>query len=123
MTYLGHILTENGLKPDPEKVNAILKMPKPDNVESVRRLLGMANYLSRYFSKLADTCEPVRELTRPEKCVGVVSQTRTDAKRNQVITTTPVLRRTTYLVCSRPTEPQRQQRPWPPIFLKIDFSQ
>ena len=61
MISTGHILTENRLKPDSEKVNAILKMPKPENVESVRRLLGMANYLSRYLPKLADTSEPVRE--------------------------------------------------------------
>ena len=30
MTYMGHILTENELKPDPEKANAILQMPKPE---------------------------------------------------------------------------------------------
>ena len=47
MTYMGHIITENGLKSDPEKGNAILQMPKPDNVESLRRLFGMANYFSQ----------------------------------------------------------------------------
>ena len=33
--YIGHLLTKNGLKPDPSKVEAILKMNKPDDVKGV----------------------------------------------------------------------------------------
>ena len=40
VTYMGYILTENGLKPDPEKVHSILHMPKPENVENAWRLLA-----------------------------------------------------------------------------------
>ena len=101
MTYMGHILTENGLKPDPKNVNAILQMPKPENVKSVRRLLGMANYLSRYLPKLADTCEPVRELTRSNnEWEWSDKHERALREIKQAITTAPVLR---YFDTTKPT--------------------
>lgn len=43
---MGHLVTANGLKPDPEKVEAVRNMPKPDNVKAVRRFCGFVNYLA-----------------------------------------------------------------------------
>jgi len=33
ITYLGHLITQNGLNPDPEKIEAVKKMPKLTNVK------------------------------------------------------------------------------------------
>ena len=44
--FIGHILTPEGLKPDPHKVEAIVGMPDPTDVQSLRRFLGMVNYLA-----------------------------------------------------------------------------
>ena len=52
--YMGHILSSEGLKPDPAKVDAIMGMNAPQDVEGVKRLLGMVNYLARYLSHLSD---------------------------------------------------------------------
>ena len=52
-----------GLKPNPEKVRAILDMPKPANVSGVRRIIGFVTYLSKFLPKLSDICEPLRKLT------------------------------------------------------------
>ena len=35
--FVGHLLTSEGLKPDPQKVEAICDMPKPDDVQAVQR--------------------------------------------------------------------------------------
>ena len=35
--YMGHLVTEDGLKPDDEKVNAIVNMPTPTDVPSLQR--------------------------------------------------------------------------------------
>ena len=48
-TYIGHLLTADGLKIDPEKVRAIGHMPKPTDVKGVQRLLGMVNYLAKFY--------------------------------------------------------------------------
>ena len=38
--YVGHLLTAEGLKIDPQKIKAIHEMPEPKNKEDVKRLLG-----------------------------------------------------------------------------------
>ena len=61
--YMGSILTAEGLRPDPEKVSAITKMKRPENVKAVQRFIGLATYLSRFLPHLSETCEPLRRLT------------------------------------------------------------
>ncbi len=42
--YLGYILTRNGIKPQPNKVQSILALAPPKNVKELRRFLGMVQY-------------------------------------------------------------------------------
>ncbi|KAK2717685.1 hypothetical protein QYM36_006456 [Artemia franciscana] len=44
--YFGHIISKEGIKPDPEKLNAIEKMQSPTTKEELKTLLGMLNFLS-----------------------------------------------------------------------------
>ena len=60
--YIGHSLTPDGLKPDPNKVKAILKMPTPTEKQSLQRLLGMITYLAKLLPNLSDVTEPLRRL-------------------------------------------------------------
>ena len=48
VTFIGHVLTDKGLMPDPEKTKAIVNMPTPINVKSLQEFLGMAQYLSKF---------------------------------------------------------------------------
>ena len=61
--YMGHLLTSSGLRPDPQKVKAVLDMPKPDGVQAVQRFLGFVNYLAKFLPRLSDLSEPLRRLT------------------------------------------------------------
>ena len=63
ISFLGHLVMSDGLKINPEKVETVLKMPKPENVEGVRRFSGFVNYLSKFLPKLSDVLEPIRQLT------------------------------------------------------------
>jgi hypothetical protein len=60
---VGHLLTADGLKPDPEKVKAVNEMPNPSDVAEMRRFLGFVNYLSKFLPSLSDICKPLRKLT------------------------------------------------------------
>ena len=60
---MGHVISKEGLKPDPEKVSAIKNMPKPAFKAEVQTLLGFINYLSEFLPKLSDVSAPLRELT------------------------------------------------------------
>jgi hypothetical protein len=93
VTYMGYVLTGNGLKPDPNKVEAILQMTRPQDVEGVRRLLGMINYLSRFMPNLSDMVEPMRQLTRPDIQWEWSSRQELSFQNvKQAIATAPVLR-------------------------------
>ena len=61
--FMGHVISRDGLKPDPDKVTAIKNMPKPTAKSEVLTLLGFVNYLSKFLPKLSDVSAPLRELT------------------------------------------------------------
>ena len=64
MTFLGHVITQDGLQPDPAKIEAIKEMPSPTDVTGVQRLNGFVNYLAKFPPGLSDVMEPIRQLTR-----------------------------------------------------------
>ena len=45
--YIGHVLTGDGVRPDTSKIEAITKMPKPEDKQGVQRLLGMVKYVAK----------------------------------------------------------------------------
>ena len=56
-------ITSDRLKPDPKKVNAITKMPAPQNKTQLQSFVGLCNYLSCYVLHLTDVLSPLRALT------------------------------------------------------------
>lgn len=64
--YIGHLLTADGLKIDPEKIRAVRDMPRPTDVKGVQRLMGMVNYLSKFYKHLSDDCDILRQLTHKD---------------------------------------------------------
>ena len=64
--FMGHVISEKGLQADPAKVKAVLEMPTPIDVASVRRFIGFTNYLSKFLPRLSDALEPLRKLTSPD---------------------------------------------------------
>ncbi|KAK2706044.1 hypothetical protein QYM36_016158 [Artemia franciscana] len=69
ITYFGHVISKDGIHPDPNKVNALKEMPRPRNREELQTLLGMLNYLSRYIPNLSSQNEPLRTLSKQHKFV------------------------------------------------------
>ena len=60
--FIGHLLTDKGLAPDPDKVTAIAKMPTTRNPKSLQEFLGMIQYLSKFLPRLSTITEPLRQL-------------------------------------------------------------
>ena len=61
--YMGHVLSSEGLKPDPNKVAAVSEMPKPISKQQALSLLGFINYLAKFLPLLSEIAQPIRELT------------------------------------------------------------
>ncbi|CAB3981992.1 retrotransposon-like family member retr-1 [Paramuricea clavata] len=66
ITYVGHKLTENGVKPDEVKVKAINEMEAPTDKKGVEKLLGTVNYLGKFIPNLATIAKPIRSLLKKE---------------------------------------------------------
>ena len=64
--YLGHLITTNGLKPQPEKVKAISELKPPTTPKGVRGFLGMVGYYRKFISRFADAARPLTKLIRRE---------------------------------------------------------
>ena len=60
---MGHVITNQGLKPDPDKVQAVDEMPRPTCKKELATLLGFMNYLLKFLPRLAEVTQPLRELT------------------------------------------------------------
>ena len=58
-----HLVTSDGLKPDPKKINAIINKPAPQNKSQLQSFVGLCNYLSCYVWHLTDVLSPLRALT------------------------------------------------------------
>ena len=64
--YVGHLITADGLKPDPEKTKAVAEMPEPKNQADVKRFLGFVTYLSKFIPNLSEADRPLRSLLKSD---------------------------------------------------------
>ena len=51
--FFGHLLTKNGIKPDPKKVEAICNWPIPQDITQLQSFLGAINYLAKFIPHLS----------------------------------------------------------------------
>ena len=60
--FLGHVISADGVKPDPEKTRAVQELDAPKNVSELRSFLGMINQLGRFLPNLAEKDKVLRDL-------------------------------------------------------------
>ncbi len=60
--YLGYILTREGIKPQPEKVSAILAILPPTTVKELRKFLGMVQYYRDLWERRSHVLAPLTNL-------------------------------------------------------------
>lgn len=91
--FFGHVLTDKGVKPDPSKISAVLRIPEPLDKKQLMTFLGLITYLGRFMSMLADVSAPLRRLTR-EAVEYVWDKEAADAfeQIKRLVTQTPILR-------------------------------
>jgi len=66
---MGFIVSQRGIKVDPEKVKAILEMPEPRTEKQVRGFLGCLNYIARFISQITAICEPLFKLLHKNQSI------------------------------------------------------
>ena len=61
MTFLGHTVDSEGIRPLPEKVGAIKQFSLPSSKLDVQRLLGIVNFYHRFLPRLAHIVRPLTD--------------------------------------------------------------
>lgn len=67
LTFLGHIISQEGVRPDPTKVAAIQDFPTPTSKTDLRRINGMLNQMAKFIPNLAILNAPMRELLKEKR--------------------------------------------------------
>ena len=67
MSYLGHEVDQEGIRPSPEKVKALLKAPAPTSSTELRTVLGAFGYYSKYIPDFSTLIEPLRKLVNTKE--------------------------------------------------------
>ena len=62
VAFLGHVVSGEGVSPNPNKIVAIEKMKEPINIKGLRRFLGMTSYYRRFIGDYARIAEPLNKL-------------------------------------------------------------
>ena len=64
MKFLGHLITPDGIKPDPGLIATIEKFPVPTSIKNVQAFLGLTGYYRRFIQNYAKIAEPLFKLLR-----------------------------------------------------------
>lgn len=62
--YLGHVISSDGISPDPEKIRVMENYPVPKNADETKRFVAFANYYRKFVKNFADIVSPLNKLTR-----------------------------------------------------------
>ncbi|KAL4083100.1 hypothetical protein QTP88_028430 [Uroleucon formosanum] len=64
--YLGHIISENGIQPDPEKIKSVLQFPIPTSVKEIKSFLGLSGYYRKFIKSYSLISKPMTNLLRKD---------------------------------------------------------
>lgn len=103
--FLGFIISDKGVLPDPKKTSAISNLPQPKNPKAVKSFMGMVNYYSKHIHNLAEHAKPLHNLLKKDAKFIWSNECQTAFDHFKVcLTTPPILQypdfdRMFYIVC------------------------
>src|SRR4029453_15297161 len=60
--YLGHIISPNGIQPNPELVQAVARFPQPHSLKVLQSFLGLANYYRKFIKNYSKIVVPLTNI-------------------------------------------------------------
>ena len=66
LEYLGHVVTAEGIKPNPAKIEAVKKFKPPTTPIQVKSFLGLAGYYRKFVRNFSKISRPLIELTKKD---------------------------------------------------------
>lgn len=90
--YLGHVITKDGLKPNDDKIKAVLNYPLPKTVTEIKSFLGLIGYYRRFIKDFAKVTQPLTSCLKKRNKI-IINQAYIDAfqKCKELLTNAPLL--------------------------------
>ncbi|KAK3085220.1 hypothetical protein FSP39_000156 [Pinctada imbricata] len=60
--YVGHVVSEEGIEPDPQKIEKVIEWPTPTSKEEVRQFLGFVGYYRKFVKDFSKIAKPLNSL-------------------------------------------------------------
>jgi len=92
VTYLGHIISENGILPDPSKLSAVKNFPTPKKIKDVQSFIGLAGYYRKFIKDFSKIAKPLTILMKKDtKFDWIMEQQKAFDVLKEKLITAPVL--------------------------------
>ena len=89
---LGHLVSADGIRMDPERVKAILKISLPRNKKDVQSFIGKINFLRWFIPNFVETIKQITSMLRKDQEVKWTTEARASFEKiKQALTEAPVL--------------------------------
>lgn len=67
ISYLGHLVTPEGIEPDPEKIKSVKMFKTPTTITEARSFIGLCNFFRRFIKGFADIARPIHDTITTKK--------------------------------------------------------
>ena len=67
LKYLGHVVTDEGIRTDPDKIRAIQEIPAPTTIRALRRFLGICSWYRRFIEGFSQMVKPLTDLLKKKQ--------------------------------------------------------
>jgi hypothetical protein len=89
--YLGHIISHEGVKVDPNKIKAMMDWSIPKTLKNLRGFLGLTGYYHKFFQHYGRIASPLTTLTKKDAFSWTLEETKSFEQLKEVMCKAPIL--------------------------------
>lgn len=69
--FLGHIVTETGIRPNPEKISCVKKFPLPKSAKEIKQFMGLTGYYRKFIRDYSKIAKPMTKYLKKDMKIDI----------------------------------------------------